>query len=75
MLNLTLAMKRMQCRQLQLNDPMIADEYRQQLHKLFTNHKVYRHVTQIIARSNSKEWSILDEVEYKKIDQDITDPC
>jgi hypothetical protein len=31
-------------RQLQLDDPRIADEYRQQLHRLFTGHNMYRRV-------------------------------
>jgi hypothetical protein len=55
-----------------LDDPRIADEYRQQLHKLFTNNNVYRRATKIIARIKSEEWSIVDEGEYEKIDRDIT---
>jgi hypothetical protein len=39
------AMSAKQLRQLQLDDPRIADEYRQQLHNLFTKHNVYRRVT------------------------------
>jgi hypothetical protein len=46
--------------QLQLEDQVKSGEYRQQLHKLFTNHNIYRRVTKIIARSNSHEWPILD---------------
>jgi hypothetical protein len=61
-----------QLRQLQIDDPRIADEYRKQLHKLFTTHNVYRCVAKITERSNSKEWSILDEDDYEKIDRDIT---
>jgi hypothetical protein len=61
-----------QIRQLQLDDPRIADEYRKQLHKLFSTHNVYIRVTKIIEMSNSKEWSILDEDDYEKIDRDIT---
>jgi hypothetical protein len=57
--------------QLQLYDPSIADEYRKQLHKLFSTHNVYRHVTKITVMSKSKEWSILDD-DYEMIDQDIT---
>jgi hypothetical protein len=33
---------------------------------------IYRRVTKITERRNSKEWSILDEEDYEKIDQDIT---
>jgi hypothetical protein len=58
--------------QLQLDDPRIADGYRKQLHKLFSTHNIYRRVQKIKDRSNSKEWSILDEDNYEKIDLDIT---
>jgi hypothetical protein len=61
-----------QLHQLQLDDPRIADEYWKKLHKLFSTHNVYRRVTKITERSNSKERSILDEDDYEKIDQDIT---
>jgi hypothetical protein len=33
-----------QLRQLQLDEPHIADEYRQQLHRMFTGHNVYRNL-------------------------------
>jgi hypothetical protein len=68
----TEAMPAKQLRQLQLNDPRIADEYRKQLHKLFSTHNVYRSVTKITDRNNSQEWLILDENDYEKIDRDIT---
>jgi hypothetical protein len=61
-----------QLHQLQLDDPRIAYEYRKNLHKLFSTHKVYRRVTKISERSNSQEWSILDEDDYEKIDRNIT---
>jgi hypothetical protein len=70
--NGTDAMPEKQLRQLQLDHPRIADEYRQQLHKLFSTHNVYRRVTKISERSNSQEWSILDEDDYENIDRDIT---
>jgi hypothetical protein len=66
------AMPAKQLRQLKLDDPRIADEYRKQLHKIFSTHNVYRRVTKISERSNSQEWSILDEDDYEKIDRDIT---
>jgi hypothetical protein len=37
-----------QLRQLQLDDPRKADEYRKKLHKLFSTHNVYRRVTHVI---------------------------
>jgi hypothetical protein len=61
-----------QLRQLQLDDPRITDEYRQQLHTHFTNHSVYRRVKKIIARGKSEEWSIVNEEEYEKIDLHTT---
>jgi hypothetical protein len=65
------AMPATQLHQLQLDDPRTSDEYRKQIHKLFSTHNVYRSVTKITERSNSKEWSILDEEDYEKIDRDI----
>jgi hypothetical protein len=61
-----------QLRQLQLDDPRIANEYRQQLHRLFTGHNVYRRVSLIMERSKTGDWIIEDESEYEKIDRDIT---
>jgi hypothetical protein len=55
-----------------LDDPIIADEYRKELHKLFSTHNVYRRIITISEKSNSQEWSILDEDDYEKIDRDIT---
>jgi hypothetical protein len=66
------AMPATQLRQLQLDDPRKADEYRKHLHKLLSTHNVYRRVTKKTDRSNSQEWSILDEDDYEKIDRDIT---
>jgi hypothetical protein len=66
------AMPEKQLRQLQLDDPRIADEYRQQLHRLFTGHNVYRRVNIIMERSKTSDWIIEDESDYEKIDRDIT---
>jgi hypothetical protein len=66
------AMPAKQLRQLQLDDPHIADEYRQQLHRLFTGNNVYRIVNIIMERSNTGDCIIKDESDYKKIDRDIT---
>jgi hypothetical protein len=63
-----------QLRQLQLGNPRIADKYRQQLHRLFTGHNVYRRVKIIMERSKTGDWSIEDESGYEKIDRDITRP-
>jgi hypothetical protein len=58
-------------RQLQLDDPRIADENRQQLRRLFTGQNVYRRVKTIMDRSRTGDWSLEDEGEYEKIDRDI----
>jgi hypothetical protein len=60
------AMPAKQLRQLQLDDPRIADEHRKQLNKLFSTHSIYMCVTKITPRSNSKEWSILDKDDTKR---------
>jgi hypothetical protein len=66
------AMPAKQLQQLQLDNTKIADEYRQQLHRLFTGHNVYRRVNIITERSKTGDWSIEDENVYEKIDRDIT---
>jgi hypothetical protein len=66
------AMPAKQPRQLQLDDPRIADECRHQLHRLFTGQNVYRRVTIIMERSKTGDWTIEDESDYEKIDRDIT---
>jgi hypothetical protein len=58
--------------QLQMDDPRKGDEYRQQFHRLFTGHNVYRQVKIIMERSKTGDWSIEDESGYEKIDRDIT---
>jgi hypothetical protein len=49
------AMTAKKLHRLQMDDPRIEDEYRKQIHKLFSTHNVYRRVTKITKRSNSKE--------------------
>jgi hypothetical protein len=59
-------------RQLQLDDPRIAEEYRQKLNRLFTGHNVYRRVKIITEMSKTGDWSLEDESGYEKIYPDIT---
>jgi hypothetical protein len=59
-------------RQPQLHDPRIAEVYGKILHKIFTNHNVYKRVQSIAARSKKEEWTIEDENLYEAIDRDIT---
>jgi hypothetical protein len=57
--------------QLQLDDPIIEDEYIQQLHRLFACHNGYIRVKSILEWSILGIWSIEDEGEYEKIGQYI----
>jgi hypothetical protein len=66
------AMPAKQLRQLQLDDPRIAGEYKEQLHRLFTGHNVYRRVKTMMEQSKTDEWSLDDEDEYEKIERYIT---
>jgi hypothetical protein len=45
-----------QLRQLQMDDPKIAEENRQHLHRLFTGHNMYRRVKIITERSKTGDW-------------------
>jgi hypothetical protein len=58
--------------QLQLHDPRTAEGYGKILHKLFTNHNVYKRVQSIAARGKKEDWTIEDENLYEAIDRDIT---
>jgi hypothetical protein len=61
-----------QLRQLQLDDPRIAEGYGKILHKLFMNHKIYKRVQNIAARGKKEDWTMEDENLYETIDMDIT---
>jgi hypothetical protein len=43
-----------QLRQLQLDDPRIAEGYGKIVHKLFMNHKIYKRVQNIAARGKKR---------------------
>jgi hypothetical protein len=57
---------------LQLDDPRIAEGYGKIVHKLFTNHSIYKRVQSIAARGKKEDWTMEDENMYKVIDRDIT---
>jgi hypothetical protein len=61
-----------QFRQLQLDDPIIAEGYRKIVHKLFMNHNIYKRVQRIAARGKKEDWTMEDENLYEAIDRDIT---
>jgi hypothetical protein len=61
-----------QFRQLQLDDPIISEGYRKILHKLFTNHNIYKRFQSIAARVKKEDWTMEDENLYEAIDREIT---
>jgi hypothetical protein len=61
-----------QFRQLQLYDPRIAKGYGKIVHKLFTNHNIYKRVQNIAARGNKEDWTMEDENLYDAIDRNTT---
>jgi hypothetical protein len=61
-----------QFRQLQLDDPRIAEGYGKSVHKVFTNHNIYKRAQNIAARVKKEDWNMEDENLYEAIDRDIT---
>jgi hypothetical protein len=64
-------MAALQFRQLQLDDPRIAEGYRKIIHKLFTNHYIYKRMQNIAARGKKEDWTMEDDNLYEAIDMDI----
>jgi hypothetical protein len=65
-------MPALQFRQLQLDDPRIAEGYSKILHKLFMNHTIYKRVQSIATRGKKDDWTMEDENQYEAIERDIT---
>jgi hypothetical protein len=61
-----------QFRQLQLDDPKIAEGYGKIVHKLFTNHNIYKRVQSIAARGKKEDCTMEDDNLYEAIDRDTT---
>jgi hypothetical protein len=61
-----------QCRQLQQDYPRLAEGYGKIVHRLFTNHNIYKRVQSIAAREKKEDWTMEDENLYEAIDRDIT---
>jgi hypothetical protein len=59
-------------RQLQLEDPRVATEYRKVLHQQFIHHSVFRLIKEQSESSKSGEWNIAQESKYEVLDRDIT---
>jgi hypothetical protein len=61
-----------QFRQLQFDDPRIAEGYEMIVHKLFASHDIYKRVQNIAAKGKKEDWTMEDENMYEAIDRDIT---
>jgi hypothetical protein len=59
-------------RQLQLEDPRVATEYRKALHQQFIHHSVFHRIKEQSESSKSGEWNLSQESKYKALDRDIT---
>jgi hypothetical protein len=59
-------------RQLQLEDPRVATEYRKVLHQQFLHHSVFRQIKEQSESSKSGEWNMVQESKYEALDRDIT---
>jgi hypothetical protein len=61
-----------QFRQLQLDDPIIAEGYGKIVHTLFTNHNIYKRLQSISSRGNKEDWTMKGENLSEAIERDIT---
>jgi hypothetical protein len=59
-------------RQLQLEDPRVATEYRKAFHQQFIHHSVFRRIKEQSESRKSGEWNIAQESKYEALDRDIT---
>jgi hypothetical protein len=59
-------------RQLQLEDPRVATEYRKVLHQKFIHHSVFRRIKEQLESSKSGEWNMAQESKYEGLDRNIT---
>jgi hypothetical protein len=59
-------------RQLQLEDPRVATEYRKVLHQQFIHHIVFCRIKEQSESSKSGEWNMAQESKYEALDIDIT---
>jgi hypothetical protein len=59
-------------RQLQLEDPRVATEYRKILHQQFVHHSIFRRIKDQSESRKSGEWSMVQESKYEALDRDIT---
>jgi hypothetical protein len=58
-------------RQLQLEHPRVATEYRKVLHQQFVHHSVFIRIKEQSESSKSGEWNMVQEYNYEALDRDI----
>jgi hypothetical protein len=59
-------------RQLKLEDPRVATEYRKVLHQQFIHHSFFCQIKEQSESSKSGEWNMAQESKYEALDRDIT---
>jgi hypothetical protein len=59
-------------RQLKLEDPRVATEYRRILHQQFIHHNVFYRIKEKTESSKSGVWTMVQESKYDALDTDIT---
>jgi hypothetical protein len=59
-------------RQLQLEDPRVATEYRKVLHQQFVHHSIVRRIKEQSESRKSGEWKMVQESKYEALGRDIT---
>jgi hypothetical protein len=59
-------------RQLKLEDPRVATEYRKVLHQQFVHHSVFRRIKEQSESNKSGECTMVQESKYEALDRDIT---
>jgi hypothetical protein len=59
-------------RQLQLEDPRVATEYRKALHQQFIHKSIFRRIKEQSESRKPGEWNISQDSKYEALDRDIT---
>jgi hypothetical protein len=59
-------------RQLQLEEPRVATEYRRILNQQFIHHNVFRRIKEQSESSKYGEWNMVQDSKYEALDRDIT---
>jgi hypothetical protein len=59
-------------RQLQLEDPRVATEYKRILHQQFIHHNVFFRIKEKTESSKLVVWTMVQESNYEALDRDMT---